>query len=95
MISTGFGISSPLWDYAFQTDIVLRKLKFTLKWWLIQSAGQFYEDQTWLYNYNDDRTVNPIPDCWGIEKKRRVGESLGGVIEYIIFKEILLSAHSV
>lgn len=28
----GFGISSPLWDYVFRTDIVLRKLKFTLKW---------------------------------------------------------------
>lgn len=28
----GFGISSPLWDYVFQTPIILRKLKYTLKW---------------------------------------------------------------
>lgn len=28
----GFGISSPLWDHVFKTDIELKKLKFRLKW---------------------------------------------------------------
>lgn len=28
----GFGISSPLWDFVFSTKIVLKKLKYLLKW---------------------------------------------------------------
>lgn len=29
---SGFGISSPLWDIVFSTKIILKKLKFVLKW---------------------------------------------------------------
>lgn len=28
----GFGISSPVWDFAFGTAILLKKLKYMLKW---------------------------------------------------------------
>lgn len=28
----GFGISSPMWDIVFGTKIILRKLKYLLKW---------------------------------------------------------------
>lgn len=28
----GFGISTPMWDEAFGTKIILKKLKYLLKW---------------------------------------------------------------